>query len=574
MKHTLFAKLFSGFLLVILLLTALIVVVSYRTIRHSYINTLAGSLTDCAVALTDRVDELVVQKDGEGLRVLANNMGIRIQKRITVIAPDGTVLADSKEDPAEMENHKTRPEVIEALKGNVGVSLRYSTTLDDRMLYVAVPVRDGNRITAVLRLSIFLDEINSLIHVLRMKILVVSLGAIGLSLLIVYLFSRILLKPITQLLEASHRIASGVFGKKVRIDGAGELSELADAFNLMSEKVNQALLEISQKKEELLHVISAIRAALVVLDRKGRIVQANPSSELIFQRKDLQGSYFWEVCPDSELCEAVKSAIAMKSSISREIRIDNRFYKLNMEYLDEPGEIVLVFHDITEMKQLQKIKRDFVMNVSHELRTPLTAIKGYAETIEGLDGENAEYLEIVKRHTERLINIVHDLLTLSELEERGGDLDLEKVRLQNIVEGVVKIFESRLKQKNLQLSFEPENEIPVIKADPLKMEQVFVNLIDNAIKYTESGKIDIKMRSTENSVYITVCDTGIGIPEKHLGRIFERFYTVDKSHSRRLGGTGLGLSIVKHIILLHNGTIKVKSTPHSGTCFYITIPFA
>jgi two-component system phosphate regulon sensor histidine kinase PhoR len=243
------------------------------------------------------------------------------------------------------------------------------------------------------------------------------------------------------------------------------------------------------------------------------------------------------------------------------------------------NETVLILSDITELKNLESIKRDFVMNVSHELRTPLTAIKGYAETIEGIGGENEKHLEVIKRHTERLINIVRDLLTLSELEEQTAAPPFERIRLDRIASQTLRLFEEAARRRGLELSLRVEGEPPEVEGDPFMLEQLFINLIDNSIKYTEKGGVTVTLKPGETSpagreAVFVVQDTGIGISERHLPRIFERFYTVDKSRSRKLGGTGLGLAIVKHIVLIHRGRIDVESTPGEGTAFTVRLPSA
>jgi two-component system phosphate regulon sensor histidine kinase PhoR len=236
---------------------------------------------------------------------------------------------------------------------------------------------------------------------------------------------------------------------------------------------------------------------------------------------------------------------------------------------------VAVFHNITASKRVEKIKKDFVMNVSHELRTPLTAVKGFVETLdEQIDIHNRHYLEIIKRHTDRLIHIVEDLLTLSELEEKGVEAPLENIDLSVVLENVFPLFEQQVKEKGLRLSREIASDLPPLKGDPFKLEQMFINLIDNAVKYTEKGTIVVSLRHKENRIIIQVQDTGHGIPKEDLPRLFERFYVVDKSRSRRLGGTGLGLSIVKHVVLLHNGTIDVESKVGVGTTFSISFPIS
>jgi len=236
-------------------------------------------------------------------------------------------------------------------------------------------------------------------------------------------------------------------------------------------------------------------------------------------------------------------------------------------------QIVIVFSDITEAKNMEKIKKDFVVNVSHELRTPLTAIKGFAETLEDEAGENVKnYAGVIKRNTDRLINIVQDLLLLSELEEKGSKLESEEVDLKHLVDNVIRIFKSRLAEKGLDFHLKVEEGLPVIKGDSFKLEQMLINLLDNAIKYTEKGTIVVALKQKDETVEITVEDTGIGIPQEHLARIFERFYVVDKSRSKKLGGTGSGLSIVKHIVLAHKGTIDVKSSLSRGTTFTVRLP--
>jgi two-component system phosphate regulon sensor histidine kinase PhoR len=236
------------------------------------------------------------------------------------------------------------------------------------------------------------------------------------------------------------------------------------------------------------------------------------------------------------------------------------------------AEIVLIFSDISELKAVQQMKRDFVVNVSHELRTPLTAIKGFVETLqEETTGNEHRYLTIIARHTDRLINIVNDLLTLAEIEEKS-QLEYELVNISNLINDTVKIFEERLQAKNLKMVVEIADGLKTINVDPFKFQQVLINLLDNAIKYTEQGQITIRVQKKADQVQIAIQDTGCGIPPEHLPRLFERFYVVDKARSRQMGGTGLGLTIARHIVLLHNGTIEVESQPGVGTTFFINIP--
>ncbi len=263
-----------------------------------------------------------------------------------------------------------------------------------------------------------------------------------------------------------------------------------------------------------------------------------------------------------------------RKNLSHEITVNEMVFLCSASFLKTDGGIVVVFHDISEIKRLEKIKSDFVLNVSHELRTPLTSIKGYADTIDegSLSEENRHYLTIIRRNTERLINIVGDLLTLSKLEEREFALSLEPVALPFLIERVLKLFEDQARSKGFSLKMEAPEDLPPVLGDPFKLEQVFINLLDNAMKYTDAGGIAITVALSGDEVIAKVSDTGTGIPQEHIPRIFERFYVVDKSRSKKMGGTGLGLSIVKHIVLLHNGTVRVESAAGKGSAFIVSLP--
>ena len=265
-----------------------------------------------------------------------------------------------------------------------------------------------------------------------------------------------------------------------------------------------------------------------------------------------------------------------KKGITREINLKDSFFLTSSNYIESKNEVVILFHDVTEFKKLELVKKDFVTNVSHELRTPLTAIKGFLETLYNEIEDNPtalRYMNIMTRHTDRLIALVQDLLALSEIEDYKTNLVFSKINLYEFILNIIKIFEQKLNEKNLAIMIDVEDKELYIEADAFKLEQLFVNLIDNAIKYTDKGSIRISYKSLKNDVLIEIEDTGIGIPEEDKDRIFERFYLVNKARTRKEGGTGLGLSIVKHIVNNHNGTIKVESKIDVGTKFLIKLPF-
>jgi two-component system phosphate regulon sensor histidine kinase PhoR len=319
-------------------------------------------------------------------------------------------------------------------------------------------------------------------------------------------------------------------------------------------------------------LVSSLHEGLIVIDKNGKIAQRNKSFEKIVRGDLVDEKFYWEVLREPKFAELIRKTTDRKRNVVEEIPLGQRIFLCSATFLEAREQVVVIFHDITEMKDLEKMKRDFVTNVSHELRTPLTAIKGFAETLEDVGESNQHYVDIIKNHTDRLSNIVNDLLLLSELEERGTELQIEPVNVRSVVEDILKIFEQRLREKGLNLTLQADDNLAPIEADPFRLQQVFANLIDNAIKYTEKGEITIWLKQEERMLVIEIQDTGTGIPEGHLPRIFERFYVVDKARSKRLGGTGLGLSIVRHIVLLHNGKIDVESSPGVGTRFTITLP--
>jgi len=330
--------------------------------------------------------------------------------------------------------------------------------------------------------------------------------------------------------------------------------------------------QLSSQKEELNSIISSVQEGLSVLDKEGKVLLSNESFKRIVENNSTEGKFYWEIIREPKFTQLIKKVKEEKKNLSEELELNDRIYLCSATFLEAREETIVIFHDITERKNVEKMKRDFVVNVSHELRTPLTAIKGYVETLEEeVDKKGRRYVEVIKRNTERLIAIVQDLLLLSELEEKES-LEIEKVNIKEIVENVIRISEHKLKEKKLDFRVNIENDIPPLRADFFKLEQMFVNLIDNAIKYTEKGEISVSAKHDQEKIIIEIKDTGIGIPKEHLNRIFERFYVVDKSRSRKLGGTGLGLSIVKHIVILHKGKIDVESTAGAGTKFTVTLP--
>ena len=573
MKRSFFSKIFVGYLLIIFALSSLILVLSLNTIREFYRDTITAHLRTLGYTLNAEVAELLGTSRANQLDGFIKKLGGKIHTRVTIIATDGTVLADSEENIQSMENHSHRPEVVEALQGKTGRSIRFSSTANRDMLYVAIPLEKDAKITGVIRTSLFLKDIDNLLTKLNYHVAGISLGIVFMALIGAFLISNSVVRPIKNLTLAARKVASGDFSVRVFLKTKDELRVLADSFNRMNEEMGKMFSELGQQKEELKSIIDSLQEGLLVLDKQGRVIRSNESFRKIIGNQAVEGKFYWEIMRNPRFPELLKKAGLEKKKFMEDLTLADKVFMCSVTPLQGGDGIVSIFYDITEIKNTEKIKKDFVINVSHELRTPLTAIKGYAETLRNEVGTapGKKYLEIVERNTDRLINIVNDLLLLSSLEEKAF-LELEDIDLGGILENVIRIFDQRLKDKQLSLVIDAQENLPPIKADLFKLEQMLVNLLDNAVKYTDRGEITVSVDVQDKRVCIQVTDTGIGIPKDDIPRIFERFYVVDKSRSRKSGGTGLGLSIVKHIVLLHHGTINIESALGKGTSVTVTFP--
>ncbi len=573
MRRPLFLKTFGWHLVIVLVLSVLIPVFAFKTIRTHFIDNQAQDLENLAQTLKLKVLPLADPARREELDSFVKDFGKVIKTRITVIDSEGLVLADSEEDSKKMENHRYRPELYSALQGQPGRSVRFSNTVKRDMLYVSVPLEKEGRIVGALRVSLFLDDIQHLLAAVKKDIVIAVNILIVLALVVAFFASRGLISPIKDLIGGARLVASGDFNARVYPRTNDELKDLAESFNGMTSEIKRLFEDLTGRKEELESILSSIQEGLVVLDRQDKITLANQSFERIVRNDVVEGKYYWEAARSSRFVDLVKRVREGKHSLQEEFELNEKDYLCSASYLPSSDSIIITVHDLSEVRRLEKVKRDLVLNVSHELRTPLTAIKGFVETLESeANKKDRSYLGIIKRNTDRLIKIVEDLLLLAELEEKGIVIQAERVDLRTLAENIIKIFELRAKEKDLTLELLADPELPSMTADPFALEQMLINLIDNALKYTEKGGVRVSLRKREQDILVEVEDTGIGIPAEHLDRIFERFYVADKSRSRKLGGTGLGLAIVKHIVLAHQGRITVRSEPGKGTIFSIILP--
>lgn len=572
-----FVRTFISYVIIIVTVLVLIFLFSQGTIRNFYVDNLETRLKQVGYALMPKAVELYDAADIEGMDRLAKEVGQKVDIRITVITPAGTVIADSENDPRQMENHGDRPEIIRAFKGKTegAVATRFSSTMGEQMLYMALPVEKDGGARFVLRLSLYLSDIRGLIRDLRWKFTFLLLVLFFVALFIAWWFSRGISKPVGEIAAATREFASGNFDVKILFKKKDELSDVAEGFNNMVVTQKKLFNKLSENRAELKAIISSMKEGLIVIDSTGEITLCNESFNEIACKTEMMGSPYWEVLKIPDFDEYVKRSFQSRESFYEEVELNNKTFLVSFNRMKKGEKLVVIFRDISQFKQLEQMKKDFVVNLTHELKTPLTAIKGFVETLEEEENiENTQYMEIIKRHTDRMNQIVSDLLVLSELEEKKREVSFESLDLETMVNNIVKIYREKINEKGLELEIDIPKEFPKIRGEQFKMEQMFINLVDNAVKYTDEGKISISIRDAETgkAVKIEIRNTGSVIPEKSISRLFERFYVVDKSRSRKLGGTGLGLSIVKHVVLLHKGEISVESLEGEGTVFTIRLP--
>ncbi len=520
---------------------------------------------------------------------IADTLGRDLGLRVTIIGLDGTVYGDSELEGDRLrnvENHLYRPEVQQALKTGTGESRRFSTTLKKDFLYTA-SVFNKNGTKGIIRLSIPLSEIEQLLNRLRDILAFALLAAFILSVLVSHLASYFISRPLKEISRAAGDAACGNLLRRIPTQSNDEIGELAKAFNYMSEQVKARLEDVSASKSRLESVLLSMFEGVMVVDVSGTILLMNQTlKNFLFITEEPAGKSPLEVIRNIEIQEIADRTLKLKQGLeSREISVllpEEKILLVHATPIIRNGAAegaVLVFHDITELRQLEIIRRDFVANVSHELRTPISSIKGYAETLlEGAldDEKNAkDFLKIIYSDSDRLARLIEDLLDLSKIESGKLKLALKPVLLEPVARRVISGLSKQLKAKSLSVNVEIPESISKIQADEARIAQVLLNLIDNAIKYTdEGGRITVSATDADGFVRVDVSDTGIGITEKDLPRLFERFYRIDKARSRELGGTGLGLSIVKHIIQAHNGEVCVKSVLGEGSTFSFSIPKA
>ncbi|ROL58370.1 HAMP domain-containing histidine kinase [Bacteroidetes/Chlorobi group bacterium Naka2016] len=493
-----------------------------------------------------------------------------IDVRFTIIDSNGLVLIETRENEAKLDNHLYRTEIQLALKKGEGFSTRYSKTMKADYIYFAKKMNLNNGGYVFLRTSVPMKNLNTFFANVQEKVIFTFLALFGSVMLISLFLSKRLTKPILELVDASKKVAEGDFSIQLDERGDSEISFLKHNFNEMVAEIRKNLQQVIQQRNFMNNLINALEQAVAIITKNKDIIFCNR----YYKSLVLKNGESFDNIENENILNQLNEIINGRKDSTIEVQIGDKIFLSSVRTLEDTTQILHILYDISMIKKIENIKRDLVANVSHELRTPLTAIKGYIETLEEeIPCEQFKYIETIKKNTERIIYIVDDLLNLVSLEDANARLFVTEVNLCELVQQVVPTFKHKLEEKNLKIEVICDDDFPNINADAFRLEQVFINLIDNAIKYSEKGTIRIELRKVDDeTVKIIISDEGIGIPKEHQERIFERFYTVDKSRSRKYGGTGLGLSIVKHIILLHDGNIQVESEEGKGTKFIIHLP--
>ena len=554
-----------------------------------------------AMALRPLFDQTGQAVPSPLLHTTIRELSQQARLRITVIKQDGTVLSDSAV-PAEglthIDNHLARPEVAQALASGRGMDIRASQTTGERTYYVARLLSEPARIqpgVPVIRLGLPLTSIDERVRHIQQDLLTAFGAAFLLAMVLSLWVSRNLTKPLSEMAAAARQLAAGTPGIRLTVSSSDEVGLLARTLNQMTDQLETKIKEVSDDRAQLLAMLIAMVEGVMVLDYRGTVVQVNPALERMFalELTESRGRHYAELIRHEGLTALVSAVLQTRSGQGGEITLSPSGSCLRVEASIAGGNreqeacAVFVFHDITELRRLEKIRKDFVANVSHELRTPLTSIKGYVEAL--LDGGKddpstaAAFLEIIMRQSNRLNLILDDLLQLSQIESGQVLFRREPVELRALLERTVAVIKPLADKKHHTIELSLPDEYVVVEGDEERLVRVFINLLENAVKYTpDQGRISMAIRQATQSrtasprpmIEIVVADSGIGIPEADRPRVFERFYRVDKARSRELGGTGLGLAIVKHIVEAHSGHVWVEGNAPRGSRFVVHLPVA
>ncbi len=558
-----------------------------RSMRDFYLSQIHQNLLNQSQLLKDQFLPLLEPAMYAELDHYCKQAGKRVATRLTVILTDGTVVGDSEAQPAQMENHGDRPEIIDAMKGVKGSATRFSDTLGQHMMYVALPIHDGPLLRGIVRVSIAIDDVDTQLRTVQFRFLIGGIIIAVVVSVVCLAISRRITRPMEAMRRSAERFANGDLSHRIHPPDTIELAALAEAMNQMAQELEQRIQTVINQRNETQAVFSSMVEGVVALDPEERILDLNDAAARLLNRSKalLKGRSIQEVMRSHDLHRMVQITLVDGTQTDGDITLyQNGEQVLGIRctpLLTADGNslgIVLVMNDVTQLRRLENMRTDFAANVSHEIKTPLTAIQGFVDTLVHGTGDDTEqarrFLDIIQKHVNRLATIIDDLMQLSRLEQDNDSIRL-RYRRSSIAERInaaILLCGRTAKEKKIAMEIDVD---PGLEAniDPDMIEQALINLIDNAVKYSPEGSaVAIRAGIADGEIQLSVKDQGIGIAQKHLPRLFERFYRVDKARSRKMGGTGLGLAIVKHIVLAHGGRVTVESAQGEGSTFTLHLP--
>ena len=544
-------------------------------------------LRNTAISLEDVAKKSLLSGEFEDLQQVIQDIKTLTTTRITVVALDGVVYADTHKNPNKMENHANRDELIQALRNHEGDSQRYSDTLNISMLYYAFRIQHQGKTLGCVRCALSTSQIDIQVADIQARIAELVFIVVIMGLIITGLVIFRMTRPVVRLIEEARELTTAQLGQTIGHGFDDEISELGRLLNELSSALADRMAQLEQNHHELLTVLEGMDEGVIAVDKNERIRFANEAVCEMFAldlERD-QGRPIWEVIRNQMVEAIINQAKKTNAHFRGEIELlgpPTRYLALNASAIpteeDDDFGVIIVMHDITEVRRLENLRRDFVANVSHELKTPLASIQAYAETL--IDGaiedqnNNRTFLGRIVEQSERLNMLIQDLLSIARVESNTQANEYTVINIAEVLDSCIKYHQPRARKKEIALEVLAPGEVMVF-GETEGFRQILDNLIDNAIKYTpERGQVQIDIKTQDEQVFLRVHDSGIGISKDHQQRIFERFYRVDKARSRELGGTGLGLSIVKHLVNAFGGTVDVTSNPDEGTAFLVTLPLA
>ncbi len=581
LSRSIYWKITIPFILIIVAGMTLLGLYTANSTRATEINRLENQLTNEARLVAEISGSTFSAPDAQiQLDRIAKTIGQEISSRITLIAVNGTVLGDTDQNPLTMENHSNRPEVIAALSSGSGQAIRYSATLHENMMYVAVPVNDQGHVIGISRVALPLTAVESAISSLVLTIIAAIAIVTLFTVTAAAVIAAVITRPVRQMTRAAEGLAAGRLGEQIAIRGNDEIGRLGRAFNEMSASLKATMEANEMERGKLATILASLTDGVIMIDSERNILLANPAAERLFNIKAVTAANhpLIEAVHDHEIDELAKKSLKTRKEQTTQLdSADSRFLRVIAKPVASGGSaaVLVLFQDLTELRSLQTMRRELIGNISHELRTPLAGIKAMVETLKDRAIEDKEtakdFLTRIEGEADRLSQIVSEITQLSRIETGQADFKTVSTDLNALIKDVIAEMEPIAEKQRVTLTADLDQTMPAVAVDKERIRQTLINLVHNAIKFNKpGGKVIVSTGAGEDSVTVSVTDDGIGISPDDLPRVFERFYKADKARSR--GGSGLGLAIAKHTIQAHEGTIWARSETGKGSTFSFRIP--